>query len=431
MRQALRQPILLGSVFVGAVLAVVVGCAYLGGFTNPVGNLHDVPIAIVNLDEPQEIAGEQLSVGDTFEQELLQRADDAGDKPIRLIRYDSLERARADLLDNELTAVAILPSNLTADVVKIGTSAGKAEPVEVTVLLNEGAGALQPAVVTEAAGAAEDELANSVSTLLVSQLDQLGVQVDPGDAASIGRPVRVHYESTPSLTDRAGRGLPPLYYSVVITLTGLLSAIALHLAVGIMAGREEEAILGRAIQLPKLELDPWERFKVEAALLVPASVLGGLAATATAAWIIDTQVGDVAMTALVSVLGALALAWLTLAVVTGFGELGLLVVVLATTIFGVPSARGVYPVEAMPAFFAALGFLPMRWIVDGARASFYFDGRGAAGLEGSIIVLSLYIAGSLACGVGIARICQRRATAVTSTPHRGSPAGAGGSDHRE
>ncbi|MEO6629735.1 MAG: hypothetical protein ABIP03_14345 [Aquihabitans sp.] len=368
-----------------------------------------MPIAIVNQDEAQAIAGEQLSVGAMFERELLKRAEGAGDKPIRLIQYDSLEQARADLLDNKLTAVAILPPNLTADVVKIGTSVGKAEPVEATVLLNEGAGALQPAVVTKAANTAEAELAGTVSSLLVSQLDELGIKVEPGNAASIGRPVRVNYESTPSLTDRAGRGLPPLYYSVVVTLTGLLSAVALHLLVGVMVGREEEEILGRPVRLPKLDLGPWERFKVEASLLIPASVLGGLAATATAAWIIDTQMANVAMTALVSVLGTLALAWLTLAVITGFGELGLLVAVLATTIFGVPSARGVYPVEAMPAFFSALGFLPMRWIVDGARASFYFDGRGAAGLQGSIIVLSLYIVGSLVCGVGIARICHRRA----------------------
>lgn len=282
---------------IGAVLAVIVGCAYLGGFTDPVGNLHDVPIAIVNQDEAQDIGGQRLSVGDTFEKELLKRAEEAGDKPIRLIQYDSLDQARADLLDNKLTAVAVLPPNLTADVVKIGTSAGKAEPVEVTVLLNEGAGALQPAVVTEAADTAEDELAGTVSSLLVSQLDELGIKVEPDNAASIGRPVRVDYEPTPSLTDRAGRGLPPLYYSVVITLTGLLSAVALHLLVGVMIGREEEEILGRPIRLPALDLDPWQRFKVEASLLVPASVLGGLAATATAAWIIDTQVGNVAMTA--------------------------------------------------------------------------------------------------------------------------------------
>ena len=409
MRQALKQPILLVSVFISAVLAVVVGSAYLGGFTDPVGNLHDVPIAIVNQDEPQDIAGQRLAVGDSFEKELLARADQADDKPIRLIPYDSLERARADLLDNKLTAVAVLPPNLTTDVVKIGISAGNAEPVDVTVLLNEGAGALQPSVVTKAADTAEDALATTISGLLVQQLDDLGVKVEPGDAASIGRPVRVRYESMPSLTDRAGRGLPPLYYSVVITLTGLLSAVALHLTVGIMIGRDHEEILGRPIRLPKLDLDPWERFKVEASLLVPASVLGGLVATATAAWIIDTQVGNVATTALVSVLGALALAWLTLGVITGFGELGLLLVVLATTIFGVPSARGVYPVEAMPAFFGALGFLPMRWIVDGARASFYFDGRAAAGLQGAIVVLTLYILGSLAFGVGIARTSRRRA----------------------
>ncbi len=404
-----RQPVIWLSVLVGAVLAVIVGCAYLGGFTDPVGNLHDVPVAIVNQDESQEVAGQELSVGDTFEAELLKRAREAGNDPIRLIRYDSVEEARSDLLDDQLTAVAILPKDLTADVVAIGTSAGGAEPAEVTVLVNEGAGALQPSVVTRAADAAEDELASTVSSLLVSQLDQLGTKVAPADAATIGRPVVVSYESVPALTDRAGRGLPPLYYSVVITLTGLLSAVAIHLVVGIMAGVEEERILGRPLRLPRIELDPWPRFKVEAALLVPTSVLGGLAATATAAWIIDTQVADVASTALVSVLGTLALAWLTLAMFTGFGELGLLVTVLATTIFGVPSARGVYPAEAMPTFFRGLGFLPMRWIVDGARASFYFDGRGAAGLRGSIIVLILYSAGALALGAVIARVTQRRA----------------------
>ena len=363
----------------------------------------------MNQDESQEIAGQELSVGDSFEAELLTRAREAGNEPIRLIPYDSVEEARSDLLDDELTAVAILPEDLTADVVAIGTSEGGAEPAEVTVLLNEGAGALQPSVVTRAADAAEDELASTVSSMLVSQLDQLGITVAPADAATIGRPVVVTYESVPSLTNRAGRGLPPLYYSVVITLTGLLSAVAIHLVVGIMAGVEEERILGRPLRLPPLDVDPWRRFKLEAALLVPTSVLGGLAATATAAWIIDTQIADVASTAVVSVLGTLALAWLTLAMFTGFGELGLLVTVLATTIFGVPSARGVYPAEAMPTFFRGLGFLPMRWIVDGARASFYFDGRAAAGLRGSIIVLVLYIAGALALGAVIAQVTQRRA----------------------
>src|SRR5699024_10355396 len=116
--------------------------------------------------------------------------------------------------------------------------------------------------------------------------------------------------------------------------------------------------------------------------------------------------------ALVSVIGAVALSQLTLAMITGFGQVGLLVAVLATTIFGVPTARGAYPAEALPGFFEALGFLPMRWIVDGARAAFYFDGRGSAGLTGSLVVLGLYAIGAVAVGVLLARISERRAEAA-------------------
>lgn len=420
MRQVTRQPILVATVLVGALLAVVVGCAYLGGFTDPVGNLHDVRIAIVDQDQPQDVAGTRLAVGESFRSELVQRSDAAHGKPIRLVTYPSLAAARADLLDNKLTAVAVLPRTLTADVVKIATTGGGAPPAEVTVLINEGAGALQPSVVTKAADAAEDQLAATISAQLVTQLDRLGLKIDPAHAATIGRPVRVHYEPTPALTDKAGRGLPPLYYSVVVTLTGLLSAVAIHLVVGVMAGVDEETILGRRLRLPRLDVDPWQRFRLEAGMVLPASVLGGLAATGTARWIIGTQMDAVGATALISVLGTLALAWLALAFVTGFGELGLLVAVLATTIFGVPSARGVYPVEAMPGFFRALGFLPMRWIVDGARAAFYFDGRAGAGLRGAIIVLVLYAVGSLAFGVLVARIC--RGAAGRDQPEPAEPA---------
>lgn len=412
MRTALRQPVLLATTLIGALLAVIVGFAYLGGFTDPIGNLHGVKVGIVDLDEEKELAGTRISVGATFSDALLEKAEAADGAPIELIAYDSLEEAQDDLADNRLTAVAVLPEDLSARVLQIGLDSAMgehAEPAEVHLFVNEGAGALQPSVVDQAAAAAQQELADTVSGLLVEQLDDAGLTLDPANASVIGHPVRVERVGNPELGNKAGRGLPPLYYSVVITLVGLFGAVGLHSVVGAMTGEEPQHVLGREVSLPRIELGVWDRYRLEAMLSVPLAVLGGLAAVGTARWLVGTQMSSVWAAALVSIVGAIALSQLTLAMITGFGQVGLLVAVLATTIFGVPTARGVYPAEALPGFFEALGFLPMRWIVDGARAAFYFDGRGSAGLTGSLVVLSLYAVGAVALGVLVARISERRA----------------------
>ena len=39
---------------------------------------------------------------------------------------------------------------------------------------------------------------------------------------------------------------------------------------------EKQTILGRKLRLPHLDLEPWARFKVEATLLVPISVLANV-----------------------------------------------------------------------------------------------------------------------------------------------------------
>lgn len=411
MRSAIKQPVLLASTLIGALLAVIVGYAYLGGFTNPVGNLHGVKVGIVDLDQEATLGENTISVGSTFHDALRERADAANGAPIELVTYDTVEAAMDDLDNNRVTAVAVLPEDLSAKVIQIGLDSATgetAEPVTVDLFVNEGAGALQPSVVQTAATEAQQQLSDTVSTLLVGQLADLDLTLDPANAAVIGQPVRTELVPTPDLGDKAGRGLPPLYYSVVITLVGLFGAIGLHSIVGAMLGEAEQRVLGRKLELPRIELDTWARYRLEATLLVPLAVLGGIMATVTAKWIVGTQISSVGATVLVSILGAIALSQLTLAMVTGFGEVGLLVAVLATTIFGVPTARGVYPAEALPAFFEKLGFLPMRWIVDGARAAFYFDGRGGAGLTGSVVVLCIYIIFAVLLGVLVARVSHRR-----------------------
>jgi uncharacterized phage infection (PIP) family protein YhgE len=108
-------------------------------------------------------------------------------------------------------------------------------------------------------------------------------------------------------------------------------------------------------------------------------------------------------------LGVLAAGWLTLLCVTAFGVLGEVLVILLTTIFGVPSARGVYPAEALPGFFRFLGtFLPLRYLTDAVRAVFFFDGNDDAGLRRGVVVLWVWALGSLLIGGLVAGAISRR-----------------------
>src|SRR5699024_3113700 len=127
---ALRQPVLLATTLIGALLAVIVGFAYLGGFTDPVGNLHGVKVGIVDLDEAEDFGDTTISVGATFHDALVERAEEADDAPIELVTYDTLEEAQEDLADNQLTAVAVLPEDLSSRVLQIGLDSATGETAE-------------------------------------------------------------------------------------------------------------------------------------------------------------------------------------------------------------------------------------------------------------------------------------------------------------
>jgi hypothetical protein len=73
----------------------------------------------------------------------------------------------------------------------------------------------------------------------------------------------------------------------------------------------------------------------------------------------------------------------------------------------------VYPWEALPAFFRLLGeVLPLRYLTDGMRALFFFDGLADAGLRRGIIAVSIWGAASVVLGYCVALVCRRRALAA-------------------
>ena len=64
MADVLRSPrFWLAPILVVSTLMSFLAALYLGGVLDPRGNLHDLPIAIVNQDEGDTLAGEQRNIG--------------------------------------------------------------------------------------------------------------------------------------------------------------------------------------------------------------------------------------------------------------------------------------------------------------------------------------------------------------------------------
>src|SRR5262245_43373734 len=60
------RPVVLWAVAGSVALGVVMTFGYLGAFVDPEGNLEDLPVGIVDLDQPASVAGQDLAVGDEF-----------------------------------------------------------------------------------------------------------------------------------------------------------------------------------------------------------------------------------------------------------------------------------------------------------------------------------------------------------------------------
>ena len=161
----------------------------------------------------------------------------------------------------------------------------------------------------------------------------------------------------------------------------------------------------------------------KAVLAVSGACLGGLAVAFVSVVILDMPSLGFWPTAGLAALGATAIALVTLIFLTLFGIGGELLGVLFTTIFGVPAALGVYPVEALPPFFRFLSsWHPMHYLTDGMRALIFYDGRAAAGMERAVVVLTIWIVGAALVGYLSARLIERRGgqvgTGVKDKTHR-------------
>lgn len=397
-RTLLRAPFAWSLVVLGGVLAALMTFSYLYGFLEPTQRLEKLPIGIVNLDRGADYGNERIEAGAQVLHEAT-RPQPQRKQPIRWrVMHSRAELVRA-IKDFDVYGGFVVPTDFSADIVKLGTSFGHAPAARLQVLASSGTGTFGAAVFDRVRHEVLSGTNAEVRRQTIERLDQAGVQLDPNAVVSLGEPVHQQLRDVVPISEHSGRGLAPFYFALMITLAGFAATTAVSIGIDLLAGHEEFDVLGRIIRFPDRDITESARWRAKACVALTMAPLAALLETVVAVDVLGMTTSSWVKTFLFAWLGISAIASLTLVFLTAFGIVGELVAVIFITIFGVPSALGVFPQYALPGFFRfTSSWHPMRYATDGARSILFFGGRGAAGLSTAVVVLAAWLVGSLLAG---------------------------------
>jgi len=403
-RALLRHPFAWSLVALGAVLAMTMTFSYLYGFLEPTRRLQNLPVGIVNLDQSSSFAGTPIHAGDQVVAGATKPAANPGNA-VRWHVYRSQTELVSKIQDLSVYGGFVIPPDFSAQIVSEGTSFGRTPAAHIDVLASSGVGFYGRSVFDTVSSRLVRETSVAVRSQIVAQLQQAGVQLAPASVAVLGTPVTARVHDLTPINDHSGRGLAPFYFALMMTLAGYVSTVAISVGIDVLAGHEEFDVLGRIIRFPEQGITESSRWRAKFAVVMAMAPAAAALMTVMAVDVLGMQTSSWFKTFLFAWLGVAAIASITLVFLTAFGLIGELLAVIFITIFGVPSALGVFPEYALPGFFRfTASWHPMRYESDGARAIQFFNARGSAGLTTAVIVLFAWLIGAVVAGGLLAQV---------------------------
>ncbi|MEU0836003.1 hypothetical protein [Streptomyces sp. NPDC005969] len=163
-------------------------------------------------------------------------------------------------------------------------------------------------------------------------------------------------------------GAMTLYLTIALLLAGLLPAVLLAMTVDATLGYSPLEMGPRRRVQPIVRIGT-STFVAKAGIGAVTGFVSGSAVIAVALWGLDVEPDRPVQLWLFAGLTCAAVALLTLALFAIFGMAGQVIAQLMVTMFGIPLSGGTIPVQAQPAFAAAVGnLLPARPGPEGIRS---------------------------------------------------------------
>ena len=265
------------------------------------------------------------------------------------------------------------------------------KPAEIEVLSNPSAGPTASAPVQNISTGIVQGVSQATSERLTEAAGEQGARLTPEVASAVGDPVRAETTEAEPVGDNSGNGQAPFFLAFLANLAGFGGAAVLFFGAAGVA----ESLTLRGLRPSR------------AGLWTVMILLGGLYAALAAGAELGVSFGVVGVeheagTGEVFLFLALAIGAImsvVMVLLALFGAAGIGIAAVLGVLLGLVSAGGLAPIEALPGFYKAYAdWLPLRYVSDGLRSLLFFEGRGAAGLDGAVRVLGAYLAGSIVLG---------------------------------
>ncbi|MCK8675560.1 SNG1 family protein [Rhodococcus sp. HM1] len=404
-----------GPIVVVTALMAALAYLYLGSMISPADHLRKFPMAIVNQDVGDVMPGSDArrNLGDEITAGILDGID-----PERIDMQPMGISAMNSGLDNgTLYGAIVIPSDFTkrtSILAQASVVPGDIEKPIITVYTNPRTGTFGTNITQTIANQAMatvnatigEQLTRTVEDTLATSAPDL--QLSGGSRITLADPINVLTVPHKPLPDNTGAGLSAFYYTLLLILAGFTGGMIVNTMVDQALGFQPAEYGPRFIARETTHLS---RMRV---LLIKWGIMFVVAMIVSALYLwIGTALGMPFPRALLmweyGTLAITAVGVTALAVVSIFGQAGLLVNLLLFIVLGLPSSGGTVPLEAMPPLFDWLStFEPMHQMYIATRAILYFDGRGAAGLAHGVWMTLLGLAIGLVLGAVITMIYDKR-----------------------
>lgn len=389
-----------------ALLMLSMISIYLPVFGGADQKLKDFPLIVVNEDKDFT----STEFGKTMLNNLTEKQDGHS---FKWTVDTSKEKAVEAIKNNKAYGAFIIPANFSGSISDLqkaflsGETPGKAAQVE--ILINEGGGQLATSVATSVLQTITSTASTSISGQFKDEMIKRNIQVSPTSTTLLDQPIQATTTNVLGLPANLNKGMSPFMLVLIASITGLMGTQMIHGYLNkISEGLRSK---GHALSHSKVLLTEMLLgviLSVLVASFLQLAVFGFFGSThSTSIWPIFffTLLCILTMLFMFKMIGIFLGKWAMLAM-------------FPLNILGIFGSGGAVPITSLPEFHRIMStVLPTRYMVDGMRSLFYYNGSMEAGLGTALTVISIYLVIFLGVCLTVLIRTYKKEKPTKSTPY--------------
>lgn len=391
------------------LVSLLLALLYMGGILDPNGNLHRLPIALVDADTGAPLPGQQQNLGAQVAQAIVKGS---GPSPIDWKRADPAE-AQDMLASGKVYGALEIPADFTTSVSALTTTQATARPA-ITVLTNPGLGSLGSSLASQI----NQTAAHQASLNIGKQLSAAVAGADPTTRLLLTDPVAVTTKVGHPIGRHTGLGLSAFYYTLLLVLAAFIGGNLINSGVDTALGYADSEIGPWHTRRPTVPISRTQTLVLKMVMTAGISILTTTMVMLACIAILGMDATHIPLLWIFSYCATLAVGLGVQAINAAFAGIGQLVSMFVFIALALPSSGATVPLQAAPALYRFLGaFEPMRQLSGGVRSILYFSARADAGLSRAWMMIAVGAVLALVFGLAMTEYYDHKGlTRLTPQP---------------